>query len=105
LIINYGHHSFKTRIEKKTLNPVWTEQVFVIPQDSSTTQIVVECWDWNLIKHAYMGEFVVPCSLIPDDGSSLQKFFDLGPSPVKDKKKKSKKEITGGIELQLSCIP
>jgi len=104
LTITYGQNSFKTKIERKTLNPVWTDQVFVFPTDPNTSQILVECWDWNRIeKHSYMGEFVVNTSSIPDDGSTLKQFFQLGPAAAKDKKKKTT-EISGSIELHLSSV-
>jgi len=100
--IIYGPTVFKTKHEKKTLNPVWTDQTFVLAQDQTIPQILFECWDWNLLGGPdFMGEFVVNYSQIPDDGTPLRKFFELGPATVKEKKKKTT-EISGSIELQLS---
>lgn len=100
--IIYGPTVFKTKHEKKTLNPVWTDQNFVLPQDHTVSQIVFECWDWNLLGGPdFMGEFVVNTSHIPEDGTPLKKFFELGPASGKEKKKKTT-EISGSIELQIN---
>jgi len=98
--IIYGKLNFKTKEIRKTLNPVWG-QTFSFPQDSGEAEILLECWDWEHFGSPhYMGEFVISTDLIPEDGTPLKKFFDLGKCPVKDKKKKSK-NISGSIEIEL----
>jgi len=105
LIIVYGAHSFKTKHIRKTLNPVWTDQTFVFPQDSSQSQILVECWDWDVIGgHDFMGEFFVDTATVPEDGTPLRRFYDLGHTLSKDKKKKTK-TVSGSIEIELIRAP
>jgi len=110
LTILYGTQTFKTQYVKKTLSPVWTDQVFIIAQDPRQTQILVECWDWELLGgHDFMGEFFVQTSIIPDDGSPLKKSFTLLEHTIKDKDKRKKIKggggISGTIELELSKAP
>jgi len=102
LIILYGTQQFKTKCIKKTLNPVWTDQTFVIAMDPAVPQILVECWDYDKIgTHDFMGEFLINVSSIPDDGSSLKKDFpvDLCSNP-KNKAKKTN-HVSGTIEMEL----
>jgi len=101
LIILYGTQQFKTKCIKKTLNPVWTDQTFVIAADASTPQILVECWDYDVVgTHDFMGEFYIPLSTIPDDGSPLKKHFTLELTTSKSKAKKTN-FVSGTIELEL----
>jgi len=101
LIISYGTHQFKTKCIKKTLNPVWTDQTFVLPVDPAVPQILVECWDYDVVgTHDFMGEFYVPMSAIPDVGSSLRKHFKLELSNSKIKAKKTN-FVSGTIELEI----
>jgi len=101
LTIIYGLQTFKTKHERKTLCPVWTDQTFVLPLDANNNQILVECWDWDRIGgHDFMGEFFLNTTTIPEDGSPLKRYFDLAQSTSKDKKKKTK-HVSGAIELEL----
>lgn len=45
----YGQSRLKTTIQKKTLNPNWKNETFLIPVDESDNTLHVQCWDWNLI--------------------------------------------------------
>jgi len=101
LTIIYGPLVFKTKHIRKTLDPVWTDSTYVFPVDSANDTILVECWDWDVVGgHDFMGEFSVPLSMIPEDGSPLRKSFELGFSTSKDKKKKTK-TVTGTIEIEV----
>jgi len=101
LIILYGTQQFKTKCIKKTLNPVWTDQTFVIAADPNVAQILVECWDYDVVgTHDFMGEFYVPLTSIPDDGSQIRKPFKLELTTSKIKAKKTN-FVSGTIELEL----
>jgi len=103
LIILFGTQQFKTKCIKKTLNPVWTDQTFVLAANASIPQILVECWDWNILEnHGFMGEFFVSVAEIPEDGSPVRKHWDL--ELAQDKKNKTKKKtshVSGTIELEI----
>eukprot|EP01123_Difflugia_compressa_P005192 TRINITY_DN167_c0_g1_i6.p1 TRINITY_DN167_c0_g1~~TRINITY_DN167_c0_g1_i6.p1 ORF type:complete len:466 (+),score=93.63 TRINITY_DN167_c0_g1_i6:97-1494(+) len=101
LNIVYGTHNYKTKTIRKTLNPVWTDQTFVIPLDPAQQQILIECWDWDRVGgHDFMGEFVVNVPEIPDDGTPIKRFYDLTQTPSTDKRKKTK-HVSGAIEIEL----
>jgi len=102
LIILYGTQQFKTKCIKKTLNPVWTDQTFVIAADPSHQKILVECWDYDVVgTHDFMGEFYVDVSSIPDDGSAIKKHFPVGLSPDPKNKAKKTNFVSGSIELEI----
>jgi len=102
LIISYGTQQFKTKCIKKTLNPVWAEQTFVIAADHNVPQILVECWDYDKIgTHDFMGEFNIHVSQIPDDGSKIQKHFTLELCSNPKNKAKKTTHVSGTIELEI----
>lgn len=102
LIISYGTQQFKTKCIKKTLNPVWTDQTFVIAADPNTPQILVECWDYDKIgTHDFMGEFYVNVSSIPDDGTPLKKQYAVELCNNPKNKAKKTNHVSGVIELEL----
>jgi serine/threonine protein kinase len=104
LIISYGTQQFKTKCIKKTLNPVWTDQTFVIALDPAVPQILVECWDYDVVgTHDFMGEFYVALNSIPDDGTPVKKHFKLELSTSKIKAKKTN-YVSGTIELEIFKI-
>jgi len=81
---------------------VWTDQTFVLAANASIPQILVECWDWNILgNHGFMGEFFVSVAEIPEDGSPVRKHWDL--ELAQDKKNKTKKtsHVSGTIELEI----
>jgi len=101
LVILYGSQQFKTKCIKKTLNPVWTDQTFVIAADPNIPQILVECWDYDRVgTHDFMGEFLVNVSSLPDDGSPLRKHYELELTQSKNKLKKTT-HVSGTIELEV----
>jgi len=102
LIISYGTQQFKTKCIKKTLNPVWAEQTFVIASDHNVPHILVECWDYDKIgTHDFMGEFNINMSQIPDDGSHIQKHFTLELCSNPKNKAKKTNHVSGTIELEI----
>jgi len=102
LVILYGTQRFKTKCIKKTLNPVWTDQDFVIEADPDISQILVECWDYDKVgKHDFMGQFYINVSQIPDDGSYLRNDFALEVCSDPKDKTKNTSNVSGTIELEL----
>jgi len=102
LIILYGTQQFKTKCIKKTLNPVWTDQTFVIAADPNLPQILVECWDYDRIgTHDFMGEFYIPITTIPDDGASIKKDYELELCTNTKNKAKKTTHVSGTIELEV----
>jgi len=102
LVILYGDQRFKSKCIKKTLNPVWTDQHFIIEGDPSVTQILVECWDYDKVgKHDFMGEFYIDVSEIPDDGTIETKDFTLKVCNDPKNKDKNTSNVSGTIELEL----
>jgi calcium/calmodulin-dependent protein kinase I len=101
LIILYGNQQFKTKCIKKTLNPVWTDQTFVIAADPNIPEILVECWDYDRVgTHDFMGEFFVPVNNIPEDGTPVKKDYELELTKTKNKAKKTT-HVSGTIELEV----
>jgi len=102
LTINFGTQQAKTKVVKKTLNPVWQDPPIVFANDGSHNHILVECWDWDqpiFGSHDFMGEFVVLVSSIPDDGVPIKQFYDLSFCTSGEKRKKTK-HVSGAIELE-----
>jgi len=101
LIILYGNQQFKTKCIKKTLNPVWTDQTFVIAADPNINEILVECWDYDKIgSHDFMGEFFIQVNTLPDDGTPIKKDYVLELTKSKTKSKKTN-HVSGTIELEI----
>jgi serine/threonine protein kinase len=101
LIILYGTQQFKTKCIKKTLNPVWTDQTFVIAADPNINEILVECWDYDKIgSHDFMGEFFIQVNTLPDDGTPFKKDYVLELTKSKTKSKKTN-HVSGTIELEI----
>jgi len=48
-----------------------------------------------------MGEVTVDLTDIPEDGTPVKKWYELGKASVKDKKKKTK-TVSGAIEVEFS---
>jgi len=101
LIILYGNQQFKTKCIKKTLNPVWTDQTFVIAADPNIPEILVECWDYDRVgTHDFMGEFFIPVNNLPEDGTPIRKEYELELTKTKNKAKKTT-HVSGTIELEI----
>ena len=98
-----GPFKYKTKTVKKTLDPVWNDEVFEIPATTAKVNpIVIECWDWDVIgSDDFMGEFTFNCDSIPA-GKGETVSFTL----QKPKKKEMKKSgaVSGSITLNISKV-
>jgi len=60
-----GKEVGRTKVIDNTLNPDWDDEVFdlELPQDPSSTYLVVECWDMDALKVGdFLGQVTLPCS-------------------------------------------
>lgn len=48
VVIKYKDQQYKTKIIKKTLQPVWNED-FVLFIENANDVIIIEVWDWERI--------------------------------------------------------
>jgi len=93
----YGATRLKTTIQKKTLNPTWKNEVFLIPLDENDSTLKVQCWDWNLIgSDEGMGEFQVDLRKFQPN-TPVTAWYPLGPEDGS----KKKKEVTGAVQLTI----
>jgi len=97
----YGQTKLKSTIQKKTLNPNWKGETFLIPLEESERSLKVQCWDWDLIgSDEFMGEFSVDISqLKPND--PVTAWYTLGHS---EEKKKKEQPVTGAIQLKIQRL-
>lgn len=89
---------------KKTLDPVWTGEVFEIPAAfAKVNPIDFECWDWDVIgADDFMGEFSFKADVV-GVGSTVSKTFEL--QKPKQKSKKKAGDVSGSITLTISKTP
>jgi len=93
----YGQTRLKTTIQKKTLNPAWKNEVFLIPLDENEPTLRVQCWDWNLIgSDETMGEFVIDLRKFQPN-TPVTAWYSLAP----EEGKKKSKEVRGSIQLAI----
>jgi len=102
LRITYGQTKLKTAIQKKTLNPNWKNESFLLPYEEGEAHLRVQCWDWDLIgSDEFMGEFTVDLSKFKQN-NPVTEWFKL--CPETDSKKKSSKAVTGEIQLSIQLV-
>jgi len=101
-----GPFKYKTKVVKKSLDPVWSDESFQIPATTAkVNQVTIECWDWDVIgTDDFMGEFSFGLQ-----GSSA---IDLAPGatqtitfPLQKPKQKSMKKtgaVSGSITLNIT---
>jgi len=93
----YGQTRLKTTIQKKTLSPVWKNEVFLIPLDENESNLKVQCWDWNLIgSDETMGEFTIDLRKFQQN-TPVTAWYNLAPEDGA----KKKKEVSGAIQLSI----
>lgn len=96
-----GYFKYKTKIIKKTLNPVWGQTVEIPSKDAKGKSMEIECWDWDLVGgDDYMGEVSIDMDTILAEGAvgePIKKSFNLGKPKKKSKKKQG--DVSGSITL------
>lgn len=93
----YGATRLKTTVQKKTLNPTWKNEVFLIPLDENDPTLKVQCWDWNLIgSDEGMGEFQVDLRKFQPN-TPVTAWYPLVP----EEEGKKKKEVTGAVQVTI----
>jgi len=99
-----GPLKYKTKIVKKTLDPVWTNEVFEIPGSiAKSNPIEIECWDWDAVgTDDYMGEFSFKSDVVPTVGEELVQEFPLEKPRVKSMKKSG--VVSGSIILNVTKL-
>jgi serine/threonine protein kinase len=108
ILLFYVGNRYKTKIIKKSLNPVWEEE-FLFPFKENTP-LYIQCWDYDFIgSDDFMGEIIITAKQISSFPYSMKDWFVLGQRTV-DKKgllssSKYKSEIvSGAIHITLSKI-
>jgi serine/threonine protein kinase len=108
ILIFYVGNRYKTKIVKKSLNPVWKEE-FLFPFKENTP-LYIQCWDYDFIgSDEFMGEITITSQEISSFPYSLSKWFVLGQRTV-DKKgfpastKYKSEEVKGAINITLTKI-
>jgi len=98
-----GPFKYKTKVVKKSLDPVWHEETFQIPATTAKgNPVFVECWDWDVIgTDDYMGEFTFNSDSI-GPGETQNVTFPL----QKPKQKSAKKSgaVSGSITLNITKV-
>jgi len=87
----------KTKVQKKTLDPVWNE-TFVIPYSACAKKnLEIECWDHDSVgKDEFMGEFSISIDNLPL--GETKQWYKLEMSTNKGKKGK----VSGDIQVSLT---
>jgi len=102
-----GPFKYKTKVVKKSLDPVWSDESFQIPATTAKVNaITIECWDWDVIGSDFMGEFSF--------GLTGNSAIDLSPGatqtitfPLQKPKQKSMKKagaVSGSITLNITKV-
>jgi len=80
-----------TKVQPKTLQPVWNESVKAPLKIFDNAWIRVVCWDHDLIGKDFMGEFCLPVSEIPN-----------GVKTCVVLKPRKKERVSGTIEIEVT---
>jgi calcium/calmodulin-dependent protein kinase I len=99
-----GPYKYKTKVVKKTLDPVWSNEIFEIPANfAKVNPIEIECWDWDVIgTDDFMGEFSFKADVV-GIGETTTKAFTL--EKPKQKSKKKAGDVSGTITLRVTKDP
>ena len=74
-VIEADGHKQKTKILKKTLNPVWKEH-FSFRVTDTGSKVVISCFDWDFADaHDFMGKVVVKLDVLLD--GPVDRYFTL----------------------------
>jgi ankyrin repeat protein len=82
--INKSHNELvlcrgpKTKVIKKTLNPVWNETFTMKFDLEENHNILFTCWDKDLIVNDFLGEIRIPASRLIHS-TSIAEWFDVQP--------------------------
>lgn len=98
-----GPFKHKTKVVKKTLDPVWTDESFEIPATTAkVNSVVIECWDWDVIgSDDFMGEFTFNADSI-SPGQSQTVTYTL--QKPKQKSMKKTGTVSGSITLNITKV-
>lgn len=81
---DFNKQSFKTKVQKKTLTPVW-EEAFKIYTSKAEGSVILKLWDHDRFsKNDFMGEIVLDVAKLAD-GETHEDWIDLAKEPVKKK--------------------
>ncbi|KNC55479.1 uncharacterized protein AMSG_01743 [Thecamonas trahens ATCC 50062] len=92
--VRYRKQELKTRVMKRTLNPVWDEVLEFEPDDHGDV-IEVDLWDDDKVGEDYLGRVVIAERLIPRGGVPDEQWFD-----VRDKRGRRTEENKGRLLLR-----
>jgi Protein kinase domain/C2 domain len=80
----FNKQSFKTKIHKKTLAPVWEEE-FKFFVTKALGEVVLKLWDHDRFsKNDFMGEITLKVAELAD-GEVHEEWFELAKEPIKKK--------------------
>jgi serine/threonine protein kinase len=98
-----GPFKHKTKVVKKTLDPVWTDESFLIPATTAKVNAVfIECWDWDVIgTDDFMGEFSFSSDSIAPGESKTVTYTLQKP---KQKSMKKAGAVSGSITLNITKV-
>mmetsp|Transcript_1589 Transcript_1589/g.2223 ORF Transcript_1589/g.2223 Transcript_1589/m.2223 type:complete len:643 (-) Transcript_1589:70-1998(-) len=100
--LHFRGNKYKTKVRKKTLNPVWTkENTFSLGCFSPSTcdeTLRVRVWDYDrgFSRNDFMGEFEIDPSLYVKE-DTMTSWYELNP-----RTSNADGPITGGIQLQIN---
>ena len=94
-VVEVEGHKHKTKILKKTLNPVWKE-TFKFKVKDTGSRVVVTCFDWDFAdEHDFMGQIVVKLDDLLD--GPVDQFYTLRDADGQT--------LQGSLRLQLAYKP
>jgi len=68
--------TYKTEVIKKTLEPVWEQNTFAIPESDPGGDVTLELRDSDMLKSEFMGKIVVPMSRFKER-TEIREWYDL----------------------------